>query len=91
MPSAPLLSLFLENGLTDDVSFIVLAVCRNSPVASHLRVVRYFDGHGGPIPARIVVEEVFLEDGHIQQKYSKLTADLHTKANFILHLDSDLR
>lgn len=40
---------------------------------------------------KLVVEPVFLKNGHIQQKYSKLTADLHTDAEYIMHIDSDVR
>ena len=39
----------------------------------------------------VVVEPTFLSDGHIQQKYSKLTADTHTDAEYIMHVDSDVR
>ena len=52
---------------------------------------RAFAGPDGEVPAKLVIEDAFLNDGHIQQKYSKLTADLHTEAEFILHIDSDLR
>jgi len=39
---------------------------------------------------RLIVEEQFLADGNIQQKYSKLTSDLYTDARYILHIDSDV-
>jgi hypothetical protein len=38
---------------------------------------------------RIHVEKTFLRNGHIQQKYSKMTADKYTSAPYILHMDSD--
>jgi hypothetical protein len=38
---------------------------------------------------RLQTEPNLLRNGHIQQKYSKMTADIHTKGDFILHLDSD--
>ncbi|CAM9511752.1 unnamed protein product, partial [Ectocarpus sp. 12 AP-2014] len=37
-----------------------------------------------------VVGEPDLMDGHIQQKYSKLRADLYTQGDYILHMDSDV-
>ena len=38
---------------------------------------------------KFIVEEPFLHNGHIQQKYSKMMADTYTNASYILHLDSD--
>jgi len=38
---------------------------------------------------RLHVEPMFLENGHIQQKYSKMTADTYTKGDLIFHIDSD--
>lgn len=38
---------------------------------------------------KLIVEQPFLVNGHIQQKYSKMMADTYTDAAFILHLDSD--
>lgn len=35
------------------------------------------------------VEPMLLRNGHIQQKYSKMTADMYTQGDFILHVDSD--
>ncbi|CAB1105679.1 unnamed protein product [Ectocarpus sp. CCAP 1310/34] len=46
-----------------------------------------------PFPIRVVGEPQLM-DGNIQQKYSKvilpLTADLYTKGDYILHMDSDV-
>ncbi|CAM9820997.1 unnamed protein product [Ectocarpus fasciculatus] len=42
-----------------------------------------------PFPIH-VVGEPDLMDGHIQQKYSKLRADLYTEGDYILHMDSDV-
>ncbi|CBJ32055.1 conserved unknown protein [Ectocarpus siliculosus] len=42
-----------------------------------------------PFPIRVVTEPDIM-DGHIQQKYSKLRADLYCEGDFILHLDSDV-
>jgi hypothetical protein len=39
----------------------------------------------------VVVEPVMFYNGNIQQKYSKMTADLHTNAEYLLHIDSDVR
>lgn len=40
-------------------------------------------------PLKFIVEEPFLFNGHIQQKYSKMIADTYTDAEYIMHLDSD--
>ncbi|CAM9352251.1 unnamed protein product, partial [Ectocarpus sp. 13 AM-2016] len=42
-----------------------------------------------PFPIH-VVGEPDLMDGHIQQKYSKLRADLYTQGDYILHMDADV-
>eukprot|EP00903_Cladosiphon_okamuranus_P019502 g17934.t1 len=42
-----------------------------------------------PFPLRLVTEPDLM-DGHVQQKYSKLRADLYTKGDHVLHLDSDV-
>ncbi|CAM9264062.1 unnamed protein product [Choristocarpus tenellus] len=42
-----------------------------------------------PFPIRIVTEETLM-DGHIQQQYSKMLADLYCEGDFILHMDSDV-
>ncbi|CAB1118503.1 unnamed protein product [Ectocarpus sp. CCAP 1310/34] len=42
-----------------------------------------------PFPIRVVAEPQLM-DGNIQQKYSKLRADLYTKGDYILHMDSDV-
>lgn len=39
----------------------------------------------------VIVEPVLFYNGHIQQKYSKMTADLYTNAEYLLHVDSDVR
>jgi hypothetical protein len=35
------------------------------------------------------VEPMILRNGHLQQKYSKMTADTYTRGEYILHIDSD--
>eukprot|EP00903_Cladosiphon_okamuranus_P015304 g14138.t1 len=42
-----------------------------------------------PFPLRLIVEPDLM-DGNIQQKYSKLRADLYTDGDYVLHLDSDV-
>ncbi|CAM9769234.1 unnamed protein product [Ectocarpus sp. 6 AP-2014] len=42
-----------------------------------------------PFAIRLVTEPNIM-DGHIQQKYSKLRADLYCEGDFVLHLDSDV-
>jgi len=44
------------------------------------------------LPARfkLIKEPKILKDGHIQQKYSKLHADIYCKGDYIFHLDSDV-
>eukprot|EP00903_Cladosiphon_okamuranus_P017930 g16498.t1 len=42
-----------------------------------------------PFPLRVVTEPDLM-DGHIQQKYSKLRADLYTRGDYVMHLDSDV-
>ncbi|CAN0188924.1 unnamed protein product, partial [Ectocarpus sp. 13 AM-2016] len=41
-----------------------------------------------PFPIRVIGEPELM-DGRLQQKYSKLRADLYTEGGYILHLDSD--
>eukprot|EP00903_Cladosiphon_okamuranus_P008190 g7887.t1 len=41
-----------------------------------------------PFPLHLVTEPDMMDD-HVQQKYSKLRADLYTEGDFVLHLDSD--
>ncbi|CAB1112818.1 unnamed protein product [Ectocarpus sp. CCAP 1310/34] len=41
-----------------------------------------------PFPIRVIGEPELM-DGKLQQKYSKLRADLYTEGDYILHLDSD--
>jgi hypothetical protein len=43
-----------------------------------------------PLKIKLVIEPTIALNGHIQQKYSKLTSDLHTNATFLFHLDSDV-
>ncbi|CAM9442866.1 unnamed protein product [Ectocarpus sp. 4 AP-2014] len=42
-----------------------------------------------PFPIHVVGEPELM-NGHIQQKYSKLRADLYTQGDYILHMDSDV-
>ncbi|CAM9766040.1 unnamed protein product [Scytosiphon promiscuus] len=66
----------------------LVAVVLEADVALFERIVGPFRATA-PFPLR-VVGEPDLMDGHIQQKYSKLRADLYTTGDFILHLDSDV-
>lgn len=59
-------------------------------VVRTVNTFRFFSKHGVDVPVKFFVEPKLLENGHIQQKYSKLTADTHTSAQYILHVDSDL-
>lgn len=43
-----------------------------------------------PAWTTIIAEPKLLDDGHMQQKYTKLMADTYCKGKFILHLDSDV-
>ncbi|CAN0197979.1 unnamed protein product, partial [Ectocarpus fasciculatus] len=43
----------------------------------------------GPLPIHVVAEPDLM-DGHVQQKYSKMRADLYTKGDYVLHMDSDV-
>ncbi len=45
--------------------------------------------YGDKKKIKFIVEDSFLINGHIQQKYSKMMADKYTDAKYIAHLDSD--
>ncbi|CAM9163653.1 unnamed protein product, partial [Ectocarpus sp. 8 AP-2014] len=66
----------------------VVVVVLEADVALFEAIVNPFRSTA-PFPIYVVGEPDVM-DGHIQQKYSKLRADLYTQGDYILHMDSDV-
>ncbi|CAM9281830.1 unnamed protein product, partial [Ectocarpus fasciculatus] len=68
-------------------AFEVVVVVVGADVEIFESIVKPFR-NVAPFPVRVVGEPELM-DGKLQQKYSKLRADLYTEGDYILHLDSD--